>query len=30
MPQPEIFREDKLHMNAEGYAIWTKVIGKKI
>jgi lysophospholipase L1-like esterase len=30
MPQPDIFREDKLHMNAEGYAIWTKVIGKKI
>jgi lysophospholipase L1-like esterase len=29
-PRPEIFREDKLHMNAAGYEIWKKVIGKKI
>lgn len=29
-PRPEIFREDKLHMNAEGYEIWKRVIGKKI
>jgi lysophospholipase L1-like esterase len=29
-PRPEIFREDKLHMNAAGYEIWKQVIGKKI
>lgn len=29
-PRPEIFREDKLHLNAEGYEIWKKVIGKKL
>jgi lysophospholipase L1-like esterase len=29
-PRPEIFRDDKLHMNADGYEIWRKVIGKKI
>lgn len=29
-PRPEIFREDKLHMNADGYEIWKRVIGKKI
>jgi lysophospholipase L1-like esterase len=29
-PRPDIFREDKLHMNADGYEIWRKVIGKKI
>jgi lysophospholipase L1-like esterase len=29
-PRPDIFREDKLHMNAEGYEIWRKIIGKKI
>jgi lysophospholipase L1-like esterase len=27
MPKPDIFREDRLHMNAAGYAIWTEVIG---
>jgi len=26
MPKPDIFRDDKLHMNAAGYAIWTEVI----
>lgn len=26
-PKPEIFVEDKLHMNAAGYAIWKKVVG---
>jgi lysophospholipase L1-like esterase len=26
-PMPDIFIEDKLHMNAKGYAIWQKVIG---
>jgi lysophospholipase L1-like esterase len=25
-PMPDIFREDKLHMNAKGYAIWQKTI----
>ena len=29
-PRPDIFREDKLHMNAEGYEIWRKIIGKKL
>jgi hypothetical protein len=29
-PRPEIFRDDKLHMNAAGYEIWKKIIGKKI
>jgi lysophospholipase L1-like esterase len=26
-PQPELFVEDRLHMNASGYAIWTKIVG---
>jgi lysophospholipase L1-like esterase len=25
-PMPDIFRDDKLHMNAKGYAIWQKAI----
>ncbi|HRI21968.1 MAG TPA: SGNH/GDSL hydrolase family protein [Panacibacter sp.] len=25
-PMPDIFKEDNLHMNAKGYAIWQKVI----
>lgn len=25
-PDPTIFKEDGLHMNAKGYAIWTKVV----
>ena len=25
-PKPDIFRDDQLHMNAAGYAIWTDVI----
>jgi lysophospholipase L1-like esterase len=25
-PKPEIFIQDKLHMNAEGYAIWQKLL----
>jgi lysophospholipase L1-like esterase len=29
-PRPELFVDDKLHLNAEGYAVWTKVIGKKL
>lgn len=27
LPRPEIFVADKLHMNTNGYAIWTRVIG---
>ncbi len=26
LPRPEIFIEDKLHMNAKGYAIWQKLL----
>ena len=26
-PKPDIFVEDKLHMNAKGYAIWKEVVG---
>lgn len=26
LPMPEIFKEDSLHMNAKGYAIWQKAI----
>jgi lysophospholipase L1-like esterase len=25
-PRPELFREDELHMNATGYALWSKII----
>ena len=25
-PRPEIFVEDRLHMNARGYALWTKIV----
>jgi hypothetical protein len=25
-PRPELFREDRLHMNAEGYAIWIRLL----
>jgi lysophospholipase L1-like esterase len=27
LPKPDIFVDDKLHMNAEGYKIWTSIIG---
>ena len=27
-PKPEIFLDDKLHLNEKGYAIWTKVLEK--
>jgi lysophospholipase L1-like esterase len=27
LPKPEIFREDRLHMNDVGYRLWTSVIG---
>lgn len=26
-PRPELFVEDRLHMNPNGYAIWTKIVG---
>jgi lysophospholipase L1-like esterase len=26
-PRPEIFVADRLHMNAEGYKLWTKMVG---
>ncbi|CAF4427428.1 unnamed protein product, partial [Rotaria magnacalcarata] len=25
-PRPELFGPDELHMNAEGYAIWTPLV----
>jgi lysophospholipase L1-like esterase len=25
-PRPELYVEDRLHLNAKGYAIWTSVI----
>lgn len=25
-PRPELFRSDRLHLNADGYSIWTKVL----
>jgi lysophospholipase L1-like esterase len=28
LPKPDIFVEDKLHMNAAGYEIWTRVVGR--
>lgn len=27
LPKPEIFVADRLHMNAEGYKLWTKIVG---
>jgi len=27
LPRPEIFSSDNLHMNAEGYKLWTQVVG---
>jgi lysophospholipase L1-like esterase len=29
-PRPEIFVADGLHMNAKGYAIWTKAVAPKL
>jgi lysophospholipase L1-like esterase len=28
LPRPEIFVEDRLHMNAKGYKLWTEIVGK--
>jgi lysophospholipase L1-like esterase len=30
LPKPDIFREDGLHMNARGYAIWKEAIGPQL
>jgi hypothetical protein len=30
LPREELFRPDKLHLNAEGYAVWTGVIRKEL
>lgn len=27
LPRPEIFSNDNLHMNAEGYQLWAKIVG---
>jgi lysophospholipase L1-like esterase len=27
-PRPELFIQDRLHMNATGYAIWTRIVGE--
>jgi lysophospholipase L1-like esterase len=27
LPRPEIFSADNLHMNAEGYKLWTQIVG---
>ena len=27
LPRPEIFSNDNLHMNAEGYKLWAKIVG---
>ena len=29
-PRPELYTEDLLHMNQEGYKIWTKLIRKNL
>ena len=26
LPRPDIFSPDRLHMNAEGYKLWTEII----
>jgi lysophospholipase L1-like esterase len=28
LPRPEIFSADQLHMNAEGYKLWTEIVGQ--
>ncbi|MEI6399373.1 MAG: hypothetical protein WCO71_11445, partial [Pseudomonadota bacterium] len=27
LPRPEIFSEDRLHMNAAGYQLWREIVG---
>ncbi|MBL9133663.1 MAG: hypothetical protein JNG86_20805 [Verrucomicrobiaceae bacterium] len=29
-PKPDIFLDDKLHMNAKGYALWKEVVGPEL
>jgi len=29
-PRPELFVEDKLHLNAEGYSLWTRIIASHL
>jgi lysophospholipase L1-like esterase len=29
-PKPDIFREDQLHMNPKGYAIWKSIVGPQL
>ena len=29
-PKPDIYLDDKLHMNAKGYAIWKRVVGEHL
>jgi lysophospholipase L1-like esterase len=29
-PKPDIFLEDKLHMNARGYALWKEVVAPEL
>ena len=29
-PKPDIYLDDKLHMNARGYAIWKRVVGEHL
>lgn len=30
MPLPDIYREDRLHMNAKGYSIWKSIVGPRL
>ncbi len=30
LPRPEIFSADRLHMNPEGYKLWTQIVGKHL
>jgi hypothetical protein len=30
LPKPDIFVEDKLHMNPAGYEIWKRVVGPQL
>jgi lysophospholipase L1-like esterase len=29
-PRPELFRDDELHLNAQGYALWKQVIAPHV
>jgi lysophospholipase L1-like esterase len=29
-PRPEIFSQDRLHMNAAGYKLWTEIVGRHL